>query len=57
VVETLKVVNDVAERVIAFMTNYNESLTKNEESKQNLLHIVQRLVNVNKSTLTAYKMR
>jgi galactokinase len=61
VVETLKVINDVAERAIALMTNYNESLTKNKESKQNLLHVVegnrQRLVNVNKSTLTAYKMR
>jgi hypothetical protein len=29
-VKALKVVNDVAERVIALMTNCNENLTKNE---------------------------
>jgi hypothetical protein len=47
--------------VDTLITNYNENLTKNEESNQNLLHVVkdnrQRLVNVNKATLIAYKRR
>jgi hypothetical protein len=45
-VEVLKVVNDVAERAIALMTNYNENLTKNKASKQNLLHVVTLLFEV-----------
>jgi hypothetical protein len=40
-VKALKVVNDVAERAIALMTNYNENLTNNEESKENLLLVVE----------------
>jgi len=38
----MKVVNDSAERGIALIQKYNESLTKNEEQKQFLLRFVQR---------------
>jgi len=41
-VKGLKVVNDTAERGIALIQKYNETLTKDEEQKQFLLRFVQR---------------
>lgn len=38
----LKVVNDIAERALALIEQYNDSLTKNEEQKQYLLQVVQK---------------
>jgi len=38
----MKVMNDSAERAISLMQQYNSSLTKNEEQKQYLLHLVER---------------
>ena len=38
----MKVVNDCAERGIALIEKYNESLTKDEDQKQFLLRFVQR---------------
>ncbi|CAD6217544.1 GSCOCG00011374001-RA-CDS [Cotesia congregata] len=38
--EKLKVVNDVAERVVALVEEYNKCLTKNEEQFQYLLQVV-----------------
>ena len=37
----LTVTNDVAERGVGLMTQYNKLITKNEKEKQNLLLIVQ----------------
>ncbi|EFN80127.1 hypothetical protein EAI_01437, partial [Harpegnathos saltator] len=39
-VNKLKVVNDSAEKGVKFMKNYNKLLTKNEQQKQYMLHIV-----------------
>lgn len=41
IVHQLKVVNDLAERGVALIEEYNSILTKNEEQKQYLLQIVQ----------------
>jgi len=38
--ETLKVVNDIAERAVALIQEYNKSLTKDEEDLQFLLHVI-----------------
>lgn len=38
--EDLKVVNDIAERGVALIEEFNHSLTKNEEQKQFLLQVV-----------------
>lgn len=55
VFKQLKVVNDIAERGVALIEKYNDSLTKNEEQKQYLLQIVashrQKYPNANKKTL------
>lgn len=40
VIDSINVVNDVAERSVALTTQYNDSLTKNETEKQNILQIV-----------------
>ena len=52
----LKVVNDLAERGIALIEEYNSLFTKDEEQKQYLLQIVQdnrsRFPDARKSTLT-----
>jgi hypothetical protein len=40
-VHRMKVVNDIAERSIALIEKYNESLTKDEDQKQFLLRLVQ----------------
>ena len=41
-VSKMKVINDCAERGIALIEKYNESLTKNGEQKQFLLRFAQR---------------
>ena len=38
--ETLKVVNDIAERAVALIQEYNKSLTKDEEDLQFLLQVI-----------------
>ena len=54
---SLTVVNDAAERSIALMSNFNQSITKNEAEMQTLLQVVadhrQRLPDTRKSTLKA----
>ncbi|ESO05801.1 hypothetical protein HELRODRAFT_171475 [Helobdella robusta] len=47
VVKSLKVVNDTAERTVALMTNFNQSITKNETELQKLIQIYLYLGNVN----------
>lgn len=37
----LKVVNDIAERAVAFIEQYNDCLTRDEEQKQYMLQVVQ----------------
>ncbi|XP_050537099.1 uncharacterized protein LOC126903129 [Daktulosphaira vitifoliae] len=41
VVESIKVVNDMAERGVKLMTDFNEKFTKNEEQNQFVLQVVQ----------------
>ena len=41
VAKSLKVVNDVAERGVALIQNFNGPLTKHEEQKQYLLQVVE----------------
>ncbi len=40
IVKTLKVVNDMAERGIKLITDFNDLLTKDEEQKQYVLQVV-----------------
>jgi len=40
-VQNIKVVNDLAERGVALMKNYNNIITKNEDQKQFLLQVVE----------------
>ena len=40
VVKNLQIVNDIAERGVALITEFNSSTTKNEEQKQYLLQVV-----------------
>lgn len=53
--KSLKVVNDSAERAVALVTKFNSCITKNEEQKQYLYHVVQNhrkmYPNTNKSSL------
>jgi hypothetical protein len=55
-VKKLKVVNDIAERGVKLIKDYNECLTKNEEQKQFILQIVsdyrRRFPDCNKKTLS-----
>lgn len=59
VVESLKVVNDSAERAVALMQKFNSILTKNEDQKQYILQVVERhqdkFPNSLKKTLTGIK--
>jgi hypothetical protein len=59
VVQFIKVVNDAAERKIALMSDYNDVLTKNEATKQDILQIVEnnrkRISNTAKNTLANYE--
>jgi hypothetical protein len=61
IVDSLKVVNDIAERSIALMSDFNSSITKNESEMQRLIQVVEdhrkRVPNCSKQTLTAYPMR
>ncbi|KAJ6648133.1 hypothetical protein Bhyg_03358 [Pseudolycoriella hygida] len=41
IVDSFKVVNDTAERALKMMTDFNQSLTHNEEGKQDLLQVVE----------------
>lgn len=40
--KNLKVVNDIAERAVALIADYNDVLTKDEDQKQCLLQVVQK---------------
>jgi len=55
IINKLQVVNDVAERGVALLKEYNEIITKDEDQKQFLLLAVQHhrklYPNVNKGTL------
>jgi len=61
VVNSIKVVNDVAERSVALMSSFNQSITKKEAEMQKLIQVVednrQRIPDFSKSTLKAYKLR
>jgi hypothetical protein len=61
-IKSITVVNDSAERAMALMTEFNDTLTKNESEKQMLLQVVeenrQRITDVSKKTLIkAFKTR
>lgn len=60
-VDNIAVVNDVAERSLALMTNFNEKFTRKESKKQLILQVVQdnrkRIKGCTKKTLSTYKMR
>lgn len=60
-VDRISVVNDVAERYLALMTNFNENLTRKEIKKQQVLQVVQdnrkRIKGCTKKTLSTYKIR
>lgn len=61
IVDSLKVVNDTAERSIALMSDFNSSITKNESEMQKLIQVVEdhrkRVPDSSKQTLAAYAMR
>lgn len=61
IVESLKVINDTAERSIALMSEFNCSITKNETEMQKLIQVVEdhrkRVPDCSKRTLAAYTMR
>lgn len=61
IVDDIKVVNDAAERALALITNYNETLTRKEDQKQLVIQVVgdnrKRIKNFKKQTLSTYKMR
>jgi hypothetical protein len=58
-VNGLKVINDCAERAIALMTQYNDSLAKDEEKKRKILQVVEnnrkRVKSTSKNALQHYK--
>lgn len=59
IVHSLRVVNDIAERGVALMEEFNKLITTNEEQKQYLLLLVKeyrkKYPNTNKSTLISLK--
>jgi len=61
IVDSLKVVNDTAERSIALMSDFNSSITKNEAEMQRLIQVVEdhrkRVPDSRKQTLAVYMMR
>jgi len=61
VVDSIKVVNDSAERSVALMSSYNESITKNETEMQRLVQVVEdnrkRIPDYKKTTLKQYETR
>jgi len=53
----VKVVNDVAERSVALMSTFNQSITRTEAEMQKLIQIVEdnrRIPDSRKSTLVTY---
>lgn len=60
-VDDIDVVNDAAERSLALMTIYNDTLTRNENKKQLVLQVVEdnrkRIKGCKKQTLSSYKIR
>jgi len=58
VVKSVKVVNDAAERSVALMSTFNQSITKTESEMQKLIQVVednrQRIPDSRKSTLMTY---
>lgn len=54
----MKVVNDVAERSVALMSTFNQSITRTEAEMQKLIQIVEdnrkRIPDSRKSTLVTY---
>ena len=60
-VKSLKVVNDAAERTIALMSTFNQSITRRESEMQKLIQVIednrQRIPNTSKSTLETYTTR
>ena len=60
-VDSIKAVNDSAERSVALMSSYNESITKNETKMQRLLQFVEdhrkRIPDYKKTTLKQYETR
>jgi len=61
VIDSIKVVNDSAERSVALMSAYNEYITKNEREMQRLVQVVEdnrkRIPDYKKTTLKQYKTR
>lgn len=61
IVDSFKVVNDTAERALKMMTDYNHSLTTNEEEKQGAIQVVEdnrkRIPSTKKSVLSSYNRR
>ena len=61
VIRSLKVVNDAAERSVALMSTFNQSITRTESEMQRLVQIVEdncrRIPDSSKSTLKAYTPR
>jgi hypothetical protein len=60
-INTIKVVNDTAERFIKLMSTYNQSQTKNEEELQDVLQVVEdhhkRVPDCSKATIVSYQQR
>lgn len=60
-IDSFKVVNDTAERALKIMTDYNNTLTHNEDGKQSAIQVVednrQRIPNLTKSVLSSYTRR
>jgi hypothetical protein len=58
-VQSLAVVNDPAERGIAFMSQFNKTLTKNEDEKQKIIQVVEinrkQIPNPKKNTLINFQ--
>ena len=61
VVKSIKVVNDVAERSVALMSSFNQSITRRESGMQKLIQVVEdnrrRIPDASKSTLESYSAR
>ena len=58
VIESLKVVNDTAERLVALMNTFNQSITKTESEMQRLIQVVEdnrkRIPDCRKKNLISY---
>lgn len=60
IVDSFKVVNEVAERALKLMTEINGSLTNKEEQKQNSIQVIEdnrkRIPKTQKYVLSSYKL-